>query len=235
MQVCGYSRSSTARERPDSIREMWVRFPSGVPISTGRRVWVIGEAGNRERVQTAHHRATDGFPSRLLSVVLFWMGRCASVIALSSSTASEHLVKTRRCGFDSRPETSKPPLVHPSNFDGSQDWVIVHNDVVAGSSPASGSRCRGSSVVEHVFPVRFLSVAISAGRRLWVIINCRLAVQIRPSASAEVAQSDRAAINIHLRFLPASFSGRAQALLMGRRHRVICHWFDSNPGCKMPR
>jgi len=35
------------------------------------------------------------------------------------------------------------------DFDGSQDWVVVHNDVVAGSNPASGSRCRGSSVVEH--------------------------------------------------------------------------------------
>ena len=43
-------------------------------------------------------------------------------------------------------------------FDGSQDWVIVYNDEVAGSSPAYGPRCRGSSVVEHVFPVRFLSV-----------------------------------------------------------------------------
>ena len=27
-----YSRSSTARERPDSVRETWVRFPSGAPI-----------------------------------------------------------------------------------------------------------------------------------------------------------------------------------------------------------
>ena len=35
-------------------------------------------------------------------------------------------------------------------FDGSQDWVIVDNDAVAGSSPASGSKCRSSSVVEHV-------------------------------------------------------------------------------------
>jgi hypothetical protein len=24
-------------------------------------------------------------------------------------------------------------------------------------------------------------------------------------------------------------------ILMGRRHRVICHWFDSNPGRQMPR
>jgi len=38
----------------------------------------------------------------------------------------------------------------------------------------------------------------------------------------------RAAVSIHLRSLPAAFGGRAQALLMGRRHRVICHWFESN-------
>src|SRR6185437_322041 len=26
------------------FREVWVRFPSGVPISTGRRVWIIGKS-----------------------------------------------------------------------------------------------------------------------------------------------------------------------------------------------
>ena len=36
------------------------------------------------------------------------------------------------------------------DFDGSQDWVIVDNDGVAGSSPASGTRSRSSSVVERV-------------------------------------------------------------------------------------
>lgn len=41
-------------------------------------------------------------------------------------------------------------------FDGSQDWVIPHNDVVAGSSPASGTKCRSSSTVEHVIPSSFL-------------------------------------------------------------------------------
>lgn len=61
------------------------------------------------------------------------MGRCASVIELGSSTALEHLVKTRRCGFTaireanvtsgrltrrtwevhSRPETTRSSLVHP--------------------------------------------------------------------------------------------------------------------------
>ena len=50
-----------------------------------------------------------------------------------------------------------------SIFDGSQDWVIVHHDVVAGSSPGSGTKCRSSSVVEHVFPVRFFSVVTICG------------------------------------------------------------------------
>ena len=124
------------------------------------------EAGNRERVQTAHHRATDGFPSRLLSVVLFWMGRCALVIELRSSNARERLVQTRRYGFESRPETSKPTLVHLSAFStGRRIGLSPPKRVVAGSSPASGSRCRGSSVVEHVFPVRFLSVGSFSGPR----------------------------------------------------------------------
>src|SRR6266567_9534586 len=85
------------------------------------------------------------------------MGRCASVIELGSSTASEHLVKTRRCRVRFPPRNieaaSCPSFVI---FDGSQDWVIVHNDVVAGSSPASGTKCRRSSVVEHVIPSSFL-------------------------------------------------------------------------------
>ena len=64
-----------------------------------------------------------------------------------------------------------------NTFDGSQDWVIVHKRVVAGSSPASGSRCRGSSVVEHVNSqfVSYPSVFI-AGRRLWVLVNPAVAV-----------------------------------------------------------
>ena len=138
-------------------RALWVRFPSGVstldgPLSLGYRKSSLED----ERVQIPRHQVTDDFPTRPLSVVLFGMGRCASVIELGSSTATERLVKTRRCGFESRPETSRPPLVHPSAlFDGSQDWVIAHNDVVAGSSPAFGTRRRGSSVVEHVIPSSF--------------------------------------------------------------------------------
>ena len=43
-------------------------------------------------------------------------------------------------------------------FDGSQNWVIAHNDVVAGSNPVSGTRHRGSSVVERVIS-RFIFYA----------------------------------------------------------------------------
>ena len=95
----------------------------------------------------------------------------------------------RSCRFDSCVRRSLLPdfILHSAfcilNFhDGSQDWVIAHNDVVAGSSPASGTTCRSSSVVEHVFPVRFLSVVFSAGRRLWVLVNPAIPVQIRFAA-----------------------------------------------------
>src|SRR5205823_4190140 len=70
------------------------------------------------------------------------------------------------------------------NFnDGSQDWVIAHNDEVAGSSPASGTKRRSSSVVEHVFPVRLLSVGFSA----WRILNDwqGLAKESKPSQIIE--------------------------------------------------
>ena len=53
-------------------------------------------------------------------------------------------------------EVASCPSLSRTAFDGSQDWVIAHNDVVAGSSPASGTKCRSSSVVEHVIPSSFL-------------------------------------------------------------------------------
>ena len=114
-----------------------------------------------------------------------------------------------------------------ADFDGSQDWVIVHNDVVAGSNPASGTTCRSSSVVEHVFPVRFLSVVFSAGRRLWVLVNPAMPVQIRSAACGGGATFSTQG-NSTVALLTA-------LILMGRRHRVICHWFESNPGRQMPR
>ena len=72
-------------------------------------------------------------------------------------------------------------------FDGSQDWVIAHNDVVAGSSPVSGTKYRSSSVVEHVNS-QFVSYpsALSAGRRLWVLVDPAVAVQVRPEEQSEV-------------------------------------------------
>ena len=75
----------------------------------------------------------------------------------------------------------------PAPFDGSQDWVIAHNDVVAGSSPASGTKCRSSSVVEHVIPSSsFIRRYSSAGRRLWVLVNPVVAVQFRPAEHSAV-------------------------------------------------
>ena len=52
-------------------------------------------------------------------------------------------------------------------------------------------------IVVSTFPITFSGPQIVGYRNRWS------AVQIRPSASAEVAQSDRAAVNIHLRSLPA--------------------------------
>ena len=73
-------------------------------------------------------------------------------------------------------------------FDGSQDWVIVKDDAVAGSNPASGSKCRGSSGVEHVkLPVRSLSVDALNGPKF---VDYRgLSVRVRPApSSGAVAQ-----------------------------------------------
>ena len=134
-----------------------------------------------------------------------------------SSTAIEHPKQFGRCGFDSHRaryfrravefglsvkratasgfepctigQLMDSQLVScPSlPFDGSQDWVIVHHDVVAGSSPASGTKCRSSSVVEHVNSqfVSYPSV-LSAGRRLWVLVDPAVAVQVRPKEQSEV-------------------------------------------------
>ena len=78
------------------------------------------------------------------------------------------------------------------------------------------------------------ALQVSAGRRFWVIGHCRLAVQIRPRVSTRVAQFVERQCYPH-RSLPAAFGDSAQALLMGRRHRVIGYWFESNPGLQMSR
>ena len=112
-------------------------------------------------------------------------------------------------------------------FDGSLDWVIVHHDAVAGSSPASGTTYRSSSVVEHVNS-QFVSYPslLSAGCRLWVLVNPEIPVQIRSVARDGGAISSTPG-NSTVAFLPA-------LNLMGRRHRVIGYWFESNPGLQMP-
>ena len=169
-----------------------------------------------------HHRATDGCPTRLLSVMTF-IGPNVIDCLLNGRVPALR----RSCRFDS---CVVDTVSCPITFDASQDWVIVHKRVVAGSTPASGSRCRGSSMVEHV-NAQFVSYpsVLSAGRRSWVIGHCRLAVQIRFRVSTRVAQFVERQCYPD-RSLSASFSCRAQALLMGRRHRVISYWFESNPG-----
>ena len=104
----------------------------------------------------------------------------------------EHFALRSGSGFESRESGAAPcPIAFdgraPALFDGSQDWVIVDNDAVAGSSPASGTTRRSSSVVEHVNSqfVSYPSV-LSAGRRLWVLVDPAVAVQVRPEEQSEV-------------------------------------------------
>jgi len=87
------------------------------------------------------------------------------------------------------------PLAHLIFPTGRRIGLSLQTRVVAGSSPAFGSTCRSSSVVEHVNSqfVSYPSV-LSAGRRSWVIGNWRLAVQIRLRVSARIAQSGRATV-----------------------------------------
>ena len=69
-----------------------------------------------------------------------------------SSTEREHPVLTGGHGFDSRPEKSKPSLARTfvPIFRRVAGLGYLDKDAVAGSSPAFGSNCRSSSVVEHV-------------------------------------------------------------------------------------
>ena len=96
----------------------------------------------------------------------------AAVLWLSNwadQTATEELVKTRRCGFDSRPGTSKPPLVHPSAFSTGRriglslitTWSPVR---VRPPEPNAGV----AQLVEHVIPSsslirRFFQRAVDCG------------------------------------------------------------------------
>ena len=84
----------------------------------------------------------------------------------------------RMSGFKSRPSRQMagfPTRFCPSPlFDGSQDWVILDKDAVAGSSPAFGSTCRSSSVGEHVIPSSSLIRRSSQPCRKMVILTGRV-------------------------------------------------------------
>ena len=100
-----------------------------------------------ERVQTPRHQATDGIPTRLLPVVV--VGPNAD--GYRSSTGRTPGLDREAAGSNPAESKTRPHLLAQRvAFDGSQDWVIVDNDAVAGSSPASGSKGRSSSVAEHV-------------------------------------------------------------------------------------
>jgi len=104
--------------------------------------------------------------------------------------------------------------------------------VVAGSSPAFGTRRRSSSAVEHVsrfvsYPSHWPYTRTSAGRRLWVIGHRRLAVQIRPRAFARVAQSGRATM-LSRSLLARCFRLLCSGILMGRSCG-LSHVIGSNP------
>ncbi len=112
----GQSRSSTAIEHPkkfgrrgfDSHRARQFRRAAEFGLSAKRETASAFIPRTIGQLMDSHLASCPSF--------LFGMGRCALVIELGSSNARERLVQTRRYGFDSRPETSKPPLVHPSAF-----------------------------------------------------------------------------------------------------------------------
>ena len=111
----GQSRSSTAIEHPkrfgrcgfDSHRARQFRRAVEFGLSVKRETASAFKPRTIGRLMDAHLASCPSF-------LLGW----AAVLRLSNWVAQlrQHLVKTRRCGFDSRPETSRPPLVHPSTF-----------------------------------------------------------------------------------------------------------------------
>src|SRR5438128_660164 len=167
----GQSRSSTAIEHPKKFGRCGFDSHRARQF---RRAAEFGLSAKRETASAFKPR-TIGQPmdSHLASCpsFLFGMGRCALVIELGSSNCDRAARENEkmRVRFPSRniEATSCPSF---SIFDGSQDWVIAHNDVVAGSSPASGTKCRSSSGgrARNSQFVSYPSV-LSAGRRLWII------------------------------------------------------------------
>ena len=150
---CGLTRSSTAIEHSDtsgrcgfdSHRERQFRRAVEFGLSV-KRVTASGFESRPSR--------KDGWvPNSFFVRRRFRAGPLHFGYRTGSSTAPEHPVQTGRCGSIPVRKHRSCPLSVPSFksvFDGSLDWVIALDDVVAGSIPASGSSRRGSSVVEHV-------------------------------------------------------------------------------------
>ena len=146
----GQSRSSTAIEHPKRFGR---RGFDSHRARQFRRAVEFGLSVKRETASAFKPR-TIGQPmdSQLasLSVVPFGMDRCALVIELGSSNTRERLVQTRRYGFESGPETSKPSLVHPPS-----------------AKPFSTGRRIGLSFINAWSPVRVRPPAPDAGVAQW--------------------------------------------------------------------
>ncbi len=106
--------------------------------------------------------------------------------------------------------------------------------MVAGSSPAFGTTRRSSSVVEHVFPVRLLSVGLSAGRRLWVLVDPAISVQIR-SVACDGGATLSTPGNSTVAFLPALFDGPKTSgylslvrIQSGAQDASVAKWYSNS-------
>jgi hypothetical protein len=158
---CGQSRSSTAIERPNSFSGDVGSIPIGRatfdgPLSLDYRKSSLED----EWVRIPRHQATDEIHLASCPSLISFGPNVVGYLAKWKSTG----LLSRSCRFDScGPTQSLARLPFggraPALSTGRRIGLSPHKHVVAGSSPASGSSCRGSSAVEHVkFPVRFLSV-----------------------------------------------------------------------------
>jgi hypothetical protein len=140
----GQSRSSTAIEYP---RPLGRRGFDSHRERQFRRAVEFGLSVKSERM--------SGFKPRAIRQLMdSQLALCPSHQCVGRLIEGYCPPKMRRADDETLLEVSICSL--RSIFDGSQDWVIAHNDVVAGSSPASGTKCRSSSVAEHVIPSSFL-------------------------------------------------------------------------------
>jgi hypothetical protein len=131
-----------------------LRLITPLSIKSFRRAVEFGLSAKRETASGFECR-TIGQPmdSHLaFCPSLFRAGPLCFDYRTGSSTETEQPVQTGRHGFDSRPEKAKPSLARPLLADFRRVAGLGYRLIrawVAGSSPAPGSRCRGSSVVEH--------------------------------------------------------------------------------------